>query len=64
MIPKSLHTVTALANVARELRDMGIRPRYRDYVADALAILGYSEDADAYGLADKARKVLARGERS
>lgn len=64
MIPKSLHTVTVVVAIARELRDMGIRHQYRDHVADALAILGYSEDADAYGLADKARKVLARGERS
>lgn len=62
-IPKSLHTVTVLVAVAREIR------AYRentdsDAVTDALAILGYADSPDTYQLADKARAILAREVRS
>ena len=62
-LPKSLHTVTVLVNVARECmahREYSDRPGDHDAVADALAILGYTGAPDAYGLADKARAVLSK----
>lgn len=60
MIPKSLHTVTVIVAIARELAALGSRPQYGDHVADAVAVLGYACTSDTYGLADKARKVLAK----
>lgn len=60
MLPKSLHTVTVIVAIARKLAALGCRPQYGDYVADAVAVLGYVGAPDAYGLADRARKVLAR----
>ena len=48
-LPKSLHTVTVLAKLARHL---SVDP------AEILAALGYSEDADPYGLTAAARKQL------
>lgn len=60
-IPKSLHTVTVIARVAADLRDSGrIGREFTDAVAAAIAILGYADASDTYGLADKARAVLAR----
>lgn len=64
MIPKSLHTVTVIVAVARELAALGSRPQYGDHVADAVAVLGYADAHDAYGLADKARKALAKAVQS
>ena len=64
-LPKSLHTVTVLVNVARELArvatDSGrsFIPDGPDAVDVALIVLGYSDTPDAYGLADKARAILA-----
>ena len=54
MIPKSLHTVTALVNVARELRLMGVD----DPIGTAASVLGYSRLADPYGLCAKAEALL------
>lgn len=65
MIPKSLHTITVITRVAADLRDSGrIGRDYRDAVDAALAVLGYADADDAYGLADKARAILAREVRS
>jgi hypothetical protein len=67
MIPKSLHTITALANVARHL----IQASPMTYAAasnaskaaciDAAIILGYAHHPDDYGLIDKAAAVIAKG---
>lgn len=64
MIPKSLHTVTVIVAIARELAALGSRPQHGDHVADAVAVLGYVDAPDAYGLADKARKALAKAVQS
>lgn len=58
-LPKSLHTVTVLVAVARHLEAFGrVTGDGTDPVGDALAILGYSDTPDAYGLAAKARALL------
>jgi hypothetical protein len=66
-LAKSLHTVSALVNVARTLREFdtlgGQPPREtRAYVSGALHALGYPLGAtdDPHGLAAKARAVLER----
>lgn len=68
MLPKSLHTVTVLVNVAREC-DRNARmincvhmQRARDAVNAAMQVLGYppADTADAYGLADRAVAILAK----
>jgi hypothetical protein len=56
-LPKSLHTVTVLVNVARVLR--APTETAESAVSRALIVLGYADTPDAYGLADKARAVLA-----
>ena len=59
ILPKSLHTVTVLANVAGEL--LNTKPGVgsaRVAVKVALRVLGYEGTADPYGLADKAVAVL------
>lgn len=57
-LPKSLHTVTVLVNVARALREQ--EPIALDgALADAVAILGYSKARDAYALIERARAILA-----
>jgi len=59
-IPKSLHTVTAIVQVARYYRatNSGITHEYAVFAA--IAILGYSveKDQDPYGLASKATAIL------
>jgi len=58
-LPKSLHTVTVLVNLARHLN----YPDANDAVTGALFILGY-HDADAstdiHGLRDKAVAILRK----
>ena len=59
-LPKSLHTVTVLVNVARAIAALNGRGREpAEYVDTALSVLGYAGTPDAYGLADKARAILA-----
>jgi hypothetical protein len=64
MIPKSLHTVTALANLGRHI---ALEQRFpgncelEAAVSIAAAILGYSDADDVYGLKVKATAIL-RGE--
>ena len=66
MLPKSLHTVTVIVNVARECDRTAIAVaanstvRAYDAVKNALLVLGYQSAEDTYGLADKARAQLAR----
>lgn len=66
MIPKSLHTVTVIAAIARTFATWPDVPAdqldsmIRVAVHEALHVLGYADAPDAYGLADKARKVLAK----
>lgn len=69
MIPKSLHTITVLVNVARELRatdEVGARiPHgWEFYAARAVRILGYTCDAaaDPYGLRARAIAILEKSE--
>lgn len=58
-IPKSLHTVTVLVAVAR--LDMAARNSdAHSAVHEALHVLGYANSPDIYGLAAKARAILAR----
>jgi hypothetical protein len=62
MIPKSLHSVTALVNVARHLIDCGkVATRY-EAIAVAASVLGYVDGtADPHGLLAAAlRKLEAR----
>ena len=58
-IPKSLHTVSVLVNVARELmRPVPYPPN--NAVCNALHVLGYGDTPDAYGLAAKAVAILEK----
>lgn len=57
-LPKSLHTVTVLVNVARAVADLDGTMTCDDALSAARAILGYADSPDTYGLADKARAVL------
>lgn len=57
-LPKSLHTVTVLVAVARELP----YSEPRESVARALAVLGYNNASDTYGLAAKAVRQLERAQ--
>ena len=52
MIPKSLHTVSALINLATWLKPVaGCTPApNRVYVETAVKILGYQDHADTHGL--------------
>jgi hypothetical protein len=59
-LPKSLHTVTVLVNVARHYQaNIGGDDVFA--VNQALRILGYTDSPDDYGLANAALKQLARG---
>lgn len=60
-IPKSLHTITSLVNVARFLMQerAGLVPSAA--VLRAAEILGYGNAADPYGLRDKAVAKLFAG---
>lgn len=59
-LPKSLHTVSALVNVARALLE--IQPAMSPTLAAvrALAILGYHPADDTHGLVDVAIRKLAK----
>lgn len=64
MIPKSLHTITAIARVAQHV--LATDPEMAD--ADVLTacdwaaqILGYANVADDYGLIAKAAAVIVAG---
>lgn len=58
-LPKSLHTVTALVRLAAYFVDKycgDMTPE--DALTEALAVLGYGEAQDPYGLAAAALKQL------
>ena len=64
-IPKSLHTVTALVNVARALRNQDRFNGRSDnlpaaYIAAAAQILGYVGAEDPHGLRDAAQRQFER----
>jgi hypothetical protein len=60
-LPKSLHTVTVLVNVARHLQRTNNETRH-SAVTSAMILLGYSytDTADPYGLAARAVKELSK----
>jgi len=49
VLPKSLHTVTALIAVAKLIKQ-GNPQSNQDAVLSALAVLGYTEEQDTYKL--------------
>lgn len=55
-LPKSLHTVTVIANVARSHIRLGVNNARA--VNIAMEILGYSPENDPYKLAPAALRVL------
>jgi rRNA-processing protein FCF1 len=58
-LAKSLHTITALAQVARLIAEHTGKPA-QSCVGEAARALGYVRGtADPYGLQDKARAILA-----
>lgn len=60
-IPKSLHTVTVLVNVAEYCRcDGGGRMSVSDAVEFAASILGLNGRPDRYGLIESAIKQLSK----
>jgi hypothetical protein len=63
MIPKSLHTVTALVNVARRLHATGAYPANiaaGSLISEAARVLGYGIDTpDPHGLLAAATYKLA-----
>jgi hypothetical protein len=56
-IPKSLHTITVIVNVART---MPAHDNPYERIESALAILGYAGTPDPYGLKDKAAGILSK----
>jgi O-acetyl-ADP-ribose deacetylase (regulator of RNase III) len=71
MIPKSLHTITALVRVAQYMAKHEDAEQYARYVdpvrarvAHAAEVLGYpAGTADVHGLIDKAAAVIRKGAR-
>jgi hypothetical protein len=58
-LAKSLHTVSVIVAIGREfMKQPSIRPA--EAVRIALDILGYTNAADPYGLADRAIMLLAK----
>ena len=63
MIPKSLHTITAIARVASHLMGIDFEGLGDDPEAacvHAARILGYDVSEDSYGLIDKAYMAMTR----
>lgn len=59
MIPKSLHTVTVLVNVAKILEDVyGKECSSAELVELAATCLGYGDETDTYSLKEQAVKKL------
>lgn len=64
-IPKSLHTITALVNVARHLRDRSPRVlTITEAVQEAGLVLGLRGKSDLYGLLRAAQVTLEKQEPS
>jgi hypothetical protein len=61
MIPKSLHTVTAIVNVARMFPELLHAQHYYAAASAAAAVLGYPHDVeDTYGLITRAAAALQK----
>lgn len=60
MMPKSLHTVTALINVARHLNPAPTPAECALLAQRAAAILGYDLVDDTYGLIARAAAALQK----
>lgn len=61
-IAKSLHTVTVLVRVAKELQNRQFPPLHPESaVGKALIILGIADQNDDYGLIAAAVKQLSKG---
>ncbi len=63
-IPKSLHTLTVIVNVARVLDLELVGACGGDSVTAALDVLGYTGAPDEHQLASKARAILAKSVQS
>ena len=60
-LPKSLHTVTVLVNVARLLQFSATeRVSDQEAIASALVFLGYANCNDMYNLAGAALKAMGK----
>lgn len=57
-IPKSLHTITAIANVARFIKTVHTHADDAAAIRSAVIVLGYIDTPDTYELAAKALKAL------
>lgn len=60
MIPKSLHTVSSLVNLARHLAAQQGRAALPTDIRAAANILGYAGTADVHGLLEIAARKLAK----
>lgn len=60
MIPKSLHTVTALVNLAKHLMEYNDDAPIENCVYKAVHILGYTDTPDVHGLIAQALKKLTK----
>lgn len=60
MLPKSLHTVTVLATVARMLKAANPSLSNDQAVNNAIVSLGYTIEQDYYNLATMAIKKLSK----
>jgi hypothetical protein len=58
-LPKSLHTITAIARVARFIHAEG-RHTKEEAIRDAVEVLGYATAGDPHKLAEKALGTLTR----
>ncbi len=65
ILPKSLHTVTAIVNVARHLRTANPTWTPTQCVVWSVDVLGYGfgPDVDPYGLKARALAILEKGAR-
>ena len=60
-LPKSLHTVTVLVNVARLVADTARNPMsYEEAISDALMALGYADCTDTHNLVGAALKAMSK----
>lgn len=59
-IPKSLHTVTVLVAIAREISILRHPYSVEESVASAVCILGLEDAPDVYGLREQAIRKLSR----
>lgn len=63
-LPKSLHTVTALARLAAYIRRTSRHNDAETCMNLAFGVFGYDRDADPYDLASKALAAMEKGAQS